>query len=75
MAANLQARAREHTFADPGTAGLALSKYPELIGYEWIFGYITLRRLAPRVSCQDMMLRLGEQVWRARNGWPLLCAD
>ncbi len=75
MASNLQARAREHTFADPGTGGLALSKYPTLRDYEWLFGYVTLRRLTPVVSCQDMMLRLGEQVWRSRNGWPLLCAE
>jgi len=36
-ASNLRARAREHTFADPGTAGLALSRYPELADYEWSF--------------------------------------
>ena len=75
MASNLRARAREHTFADPGTAGLALSKYAALHCYEWTFGFITLKRLHPNVSCQEMILRLGEQLWRAKYGWPLLCAE
>ncbi len=39
LASNLQSRAREHTFADPGTGGLALSKYPELQEYDWLFYY------------------------------------
>ncbi|MBK3780102.1 hypothetical protein G3A43_07515 [Paraburkholderia aspalathi] len=30
MASNLLSRAREHTFPNPGTGALALSKYPEL---------------------------------------------
>ncbi|HXV81081.1 MAG TPA: hypothetical protein VEG60_14480 [Candidatus Binatia bacterium] len=75
MAASLQARAREHTFADPGTAGLALSKYPQLHQYEWRFGYFTLKRMRSTSSCEDMLLRLGEQLWRAKHGWPLLCAE
>ena len=75
MASDLKSRAREHTFADPGTAGLALSRYPALRNYEWIFGFITLARFGPMVSCQGMILRLGEQLWRAKNGWPLLCAE
>lgn len=75
MASNLQARAREHTFPNPGTAGLALSKYSSLHEYVWLFGYITLNRFATRVSCPEMLLLLGEQMWRAKNGWPLLCAE
>lgn len=75
MAANLQARAREHTFADPGTAGLALSRYPALRAYDWMFAFVTLSRFTGSVSCPDMMLRLGEQIWRAKHGWPLLSAD
>jgi hypothetical protein len=74
MASSLQARAREHTFANPGTAGLALSRYVALREYEWTFGFVTLRRFNPTVSRQDMLLHLGEQIWRAKNGWPLLCA-
>lgn len=75
MASTLQARAREHTFPDPGTAGLALSMYPALREYEWLFGYVTLSRFAASVSCPEMVLRLGEQLWRAENGWPLLSAE
>jgi hypothetical protein len=75
MASDLRARAREHTFADPGTAGLALSKYPMLRNHDWTFGFITLRRFSQSISCQEMVLRLGEQLWRSKNGWPLLCAE
>jgi hypothetical protein len=74
MASDLQSRAREHTFADPGTAALALSLYPDLHEYEWLFCYITLTRFNGKFSCPRMMLALGEQIWRARNGWPLLSA-
>lgn len=73
LASNLQQRAREHTFADPGTAALSLSLYPELHDYEWLFCFVTLSRFGARVSCPQMMLALGEQIWRAKNGWPLLC--
>jgi len=74
MASSLKARAREHTFPDPGTAGLALSMYPALRNHEWLFGYVTLSRFATGISCPEMLLRLGEQVWRAKRGWPLLCS-
>ena len=73
-ASNLRARAREHTFADPGTAGLALSRYPELADYEWSFNYRTLAQFMPECSNPAGLLLLGEQVWRAKNGWPVLCA-
>jgi hypothetical protein len=75
MASRLRDRAREHTFPDPGTAALALSKYPVLQSYDWLFGYITLNRFSSVASCPEMLLRLGEQMWRAKNGWPLLCAE
>lgn len=75
MASSLQARAREHTFADPGTAGLALARYPDLVKCDWLFGFVTLGRFTSKVSCPDMMLRLGEQLWRAKHGWPLLSAE
>jgi hypothetical protein len=74
-AGNLMARAREHTFPDPGTGGLALSRYPDLLAYEWQFFFVTLARFRAEVSCPDMLLRLGEQLWRAENGWPILCLN
>src|ERR1700683_5261047 len=75
LAANLQARARDHTFADPGTAGLALARYAELHEYDWSFHYATLEAFMPNCSNPDVLLLLGEQVWRSRNGWPILCAE
>jgi hypothetical protein len=75
LASKLQSRAREHTFADPGTAGLALSKYPSLHDYEWIFHFVTLSRFIADCQSKELLLRLGEQVWRSKYGWPLLCAE
>lgn len=75
LASKLQTRAREHTFADPGTAGLALSKYPALHDYEWIFHFVTLDRFMADCQCKEVLLRLGEQVWRSKYGWPVLCAE
>lgn len=75
MASKLRDRASEHTFPDPGTAGLALGRYPELAQYNWTFGFIRLDRFGRLASGQNMLLRLGEQAWRASNGWPLLCRE
>ncbi|NHN79181.1 hypothetical protein HA520_18145 [Azotobacter chroococcum] len=75
LASNLRSRAREHTFADPGTAGLSLSKYPALHDYEWVFNFVTLKRFMADCQCQAVLLRLGEQMWRAKHGWPVLCAE
>jgi len=75
FAKSLRARAREHTFADPGTAGLSLSKYPALHEYEWAFHFVTLKRFMVDCQCQEILLRLGEQMWRSKHGWPVLCAE
>lgn len=75
MASNLMSRAREHTFPDPGTGGVALSRYPALKEFEWTFGYLTLGRFMSDASCNDMLLHLGEQIWRSKHGWPILCAE
>jgi hypothetical protein len=75
LASNLQSRAREHTFADPGTGGLALEKYPELHEFDWSFYYTTLERFMPACPNPGVLLLLGEQVWRSQNGWPILCAE
>lgn len=75
LASNLQARARQHTFADPGTGGLALERYPELHEFEWFFCFITLEGFMSNCSNSRVLLPLGEQVWRSRNGWPILCAE
>lgn len=75
FASNLQSRAREHTFADPGTGGLALEKYPELHEFEWYFYYKTLGGFMTHCPNPGVLLLLGEQVWRSQNGWPILCAE
>ena len=73
LASNLQQRAKDHTFADPGTGSLALSQYPELAQYTWTFHYITLSEFYQGPS--EPILSLGEQMWRSINGWPILCAE
>lgn len=74
LASKLRSRAKEHTFADPGTGALALSKYEALKEYEWVLHYATLKRFMADCGCNDLVLRLGEQLWRAKHGWPVLCA-
>ena len=75
MAMSLIDRAREHTFTGPGTAGLALGRYPELAKYSWTFGFLRLDRMDAPPSGHEVLLRLGERIWRASNGWPLLCSE
>lgn len=79
MASTLRDRAKQHTFPDAGTGGLALGRYDELRQYNWTFGFMCLDRLACVAGRTltddqaDMLLHFGEQVWRTANGWPLLC--
>lgn len=74
IGSNLQARAREHTFPDPGTAGLALSNYSELYEYVWVFNYRRFDEYNASSKNHQVHLLLGEQIWREQNGWPLLCS-
>jgi hypothetical protein len=73
-AQGLRARAKEHTFGHQGTAGLALANYPELRRYSWYFYYKSITELPFRYSNRDLVLKFGEQIWRANYGWPLLCS-
>ncbi len=75
MASNLQFRAREHSFGDPGNGGLALYRYPELADYDWNFSFLRLDAHFEKCDDTDTILKLGEQMWRSANGWPLLCAE
>ncbi|MBA1250203.1 Uncharacterised protein [Pseudomonas luteola] len=72
MASNLSSRAREHLCADPGTASLAIANFPELLKYEWYFHFVTLKDFMDNCQNSSLLLRLGEQQWRAKYGWPLL---
>ena len=71
-AKNLKARAREHMSGHPKTGCLALINYPRLRSYTWNFHYA----LCPNIDAlnENKILRtFGEQVWRAKYGWPILC--
>jgi len=75
MAKNLLNRAKQHTFSHPGTAGLALANYQELGGYKWTFHYLP-NTIDPISNAHKIItLKLGEQIWRFNNGWPILCAS
>ncbi|QCG68119.1 hypothetical protein [Pseudomonas veronii] len=74
MANNILNRAREHTFGHHGTAGLALAKYNTLFGYQWKFHYIENTLPSHSPAHKEITLKLGEQIWRANYGWPLLCS-
>jgi len=74
LTSSLRSRAREHTFANPGTASLALSRYPALHNHSWKFNYLELQHF-PHVNevSDSIILKLGEQAWRVKFGWPILC--
>ena len=74
---NILDRAKDHTFGHPGTAALAISKYTELVKYRWEFHYMeyNLKYQSPSDERDIIALKLGEEIWRANNGWPLLCVD
>ena len=74
LASELRTRAKEHCFPDPGTGALALANYDALRPYEWLFHFVTLKRFMADRECNEFVLRLGEQLWRAKYGWPVLCA-
>lgn len=75
-AKNLRSRAREHVFGHSKTACLGLSKYLKTLkSYQWRFRYAPLSTVQ-HTPCDDERLRaFGEQAWRAKHGWPVLCAE
>jgi len=74
MAKSIVDRARDHTFAHRGTAGLALAYYESLFPFRWTFHYLSMNLPVQSPAHRDILLRLGEQMWRATHGWPLLCS-
>ena len=71
-AKNLKARAREHVSGHDKTGCLELRNYPLLYKYEWNFHF------SPCFFCnnsnESKLIRIfGEQLWRAKYGWPILC--
>lgn len=71
---NLKARAREHTFGHKGTAGLALVNYKEIYDFKWYFRYRENPFDFNTKEHLDIILKFGEQIWRSKNGWPILCS-
>ena len=71
-AKNLKARAREHLSGHPKTGCLALVNYPLLQKYKWKF-HFSLCDFDNDENENKLIRTYGEQLWRARYGWPILC--
>ena len=69
---NLKARAREHVYGHSKTGCLALGNYPLLKSYEWRF-ICSVCHIVQNPNDSKLVRILGEQLWRAKNGWPILC--
>ena len=71
-AKNLKARAREHMSGHPKTGCLALINYNVLHAYIWKFHF----SICPILNDQNeskLLRTIGEQAWRSKYGWPILC--
>ncbi len=71
-AKNLKARAREHMSGHPKTGCLALINYSALHTYIWKFHFA----ICPILNDQNeskLLRTIGEQAWRSKYGWPILC--
>lgn len=72
---NLMARAREHSHGNVQTGCLRLSEYPALLGYEWVFAYVTCESVFPGCDDDKALRVAGEQALRSALGWPVLCRE
>lgn len=69
---NLKARAREHLSGHSKTGCLALTNYPSFHRYNWKFYYTPCNKFND--PNKSKLLRIFvEQIWRSKNGWPILC--
>ena len=71
-AKNLKARAREHMSGHPKTGCLALCNYGVLHPYVWKF-YFALCPILKDSNTNKLLRTIGEQAWRSKYGWPILC--
>ncbi len=71
-AKNLKSRAREHISGHPKTGCLALINYKSLHFYNWNF-HFALCPIHNDPNKSKMLRTFGEQTWRAKYGWPVLC--
>lgn len=70
---NLKDRAREHANGSEGTGCLSLSQYhDQLACYEWWFHYAVCD-FGAKPNDSKLLRTVGEQLWRAKYGWPILC--
>lgn len=72
-ARNLQSRFREHLIGHPKTGCLALRQYETLASHRWEFRYSLLEDVIEGADDNRALRDIGEQLWRAVHGWPLLC--
>jgi len=71
---NLKARAKEHVSGHPKTGCLALYNYEALHRYVWKFHFALCPILEDEDPNASKLLRtIGEQAWRSKYGWPILC--
>lgn len=71
--ADMKARARQHTSAGKGTGCLSLKQYDLARDYIWTFYYRMCGEHMPGTGDNKTLRSYLEQVWRAENGWPVLC--
>jgi hypothetical protein len=71
-AKNLNARAKEHVSGHPKTGCLALQNYPSFHKFEWRF-HFSLCSFGKNPNESKLVRIFGEQMWRAKYGWPILC--
>lgn len=74
-ARNLNARAREHWNGHPKTGCLALAQYESLSAHRWEFRYTEITALRSKPEDSATLRTIGEQLWRATHGWPILCVE
>jgi hypothetical protein len=74
-AKKLRERAREHWNGHARTGCLSLRQYAELHGYRWEFRFTQVSDLRSQPSDSSALRNIGEQLWRAEHGWPILCIE
>lgn len=73
-AKNLKARAQSHLNGHVKTGCLSLDQYAaDLRGTQWLFHFTPVSAVADGLEDCEPIRILGEHLWRARFGWPVLC--
>lgn len=71
-AKNIKSRVQAHVAGYSGTGCLALAKYPDFNKYKWWFHYAVCD-FGDKPNDSKLLRTVGEQLWRAKYGWPILC--